>query len=122
MSTVINELEVLYKKIYEVSVQIAELIDRKIYTELITFINKKEQLFKKAEILVQKVKDSGLDASALKDICQKIYKQEQENIKALNAIKDDIRQELAKASKNTKIFKAYSNVELKQGNILDFIE
>lgn len=122
MNTVIDELEVLYKKIYEVSIQIAELIDRKIYTELITFISKKEQLFKDADVLVQKVKDSALDTSSLQDICQKIYKQEQENITALNAIKDDIRQELSKASKNTRIVNAYSNVELKQGNILDFIE
>lgn len=122
MNTVIDELEVLYKKIYEVSVQIAELIDRKIYTELITFINKKEHLFKEAEILVQKVKDSGSDASSLQELCKKIYEQEQENIAALNAIKDEIRQELSKASKNTKIVNAYSNAELKQGNILDFIE
>lgn len=122
MNTVIDELEVLYKKIYEVSIQIAELIDRKIYTELITFISKKEQLFKEADVLVQKVKDSGLDTSSLQELCQKIYKQEQENITALNAIKDDIRQELSKASKNTRIVNAYSNVELKQGNILDFIE
>ena len=122
MNTDIDELEILYKKIYEISVQISELIDRKIYTELITFINKKRQLFCNADVLVQKIKSSGVDVSSLQDICKKIYKQEQDNMLALNKIKDDLKKELSKTSKSTKILNAYSTAEFKHGNILDFIE
>lgn len=120
MSTDLDNLELTYKKIYEISVQIAQLIERKIYTELITFLNKKEQLFKEAGKLLEKVNSNGENTSKLEEICTKIQKQEQANIVALTAIRDDIKKELSKASKNTKLISAYSNTELKQGNILDY--
>ena len=122
MNTDIDELEIIYKKIFQISVQITELIDRKIYSELITFINKKKLLYNDADILVQKVKTKGLDTSPLHDICQKIYNQEQANIVALNQIKEDVRQELTKTSANTKILNAYLKNDSPKGNILDFIE
>ena len=112
MNTDIDELEIIYKKIFQISVQITELIDRKIYSELITFINKKKLLYNDADILVQKVKTKGLDTSPLHDICQKIYNQEQANIVALNQIKEDVRQELTKTSANTKILNAYLKEKL----------
>lgn len=122
MNTNVDELEVLYKKIYEISVQISQLIERKIYSELITFINKKDQLYKEADLLVEKIKESGEDASLLSDICKKINNQERENITALNSIKDEIRNELKKTSQNNKIANAYSGFKTEQGNILDFSE
>ena len=122
MNTDIDELEIIYKKIFQISVQITELIDRKIYSELITFINKKKLLYNDADILVQKVKTKGLDTSPLHDICQKIYNLEQANIVALNQIKEDVRQELTKTSANTKILNAYLKNDSPKGNILDFIE
>lgn len=120
MSSDLKNLELTYKKIYEVSVQIAQLIDRQIYSELITFINKKEQLFNEAGVLLEKVRAQGLDTDSLIEICTKIQKQEQANIITLTTIKDDIKKELNKTSKNTKLISAYSNTEFKQGNILDY--
>ena len=120
MSTDLDNLELTYKKIYEVSVQIAQLIERQIYTELITFLKKKEQLFKEAGGLIEKVNSMKEDTSKLVEICTKIQKQEQANIIALSSIRDDIKKELSKATKNTKLISAYSNTEIKQGNILDY--
>ncbi len=120
MSTDLDNLELTYKKIYEVSVQIAQLIERQIYTELITFLKKKEQLFKEAGVLIEKVNSMKEDTSKLVEICTKIQKQEQANIIALSSIRDDIKKELSKATKNTKLISAYSNTEIKQGNILDY--
>ena len=60
------------------------------------------------------------DTSKLVEICTKIQKQEQANIIALSSIRDDIKKELSKATKNTKLISAYSNTEIKQGNILDY--
>ena len=48
-----QNLEMIYNKLYELSVQIGQLIDRKIYSELITFMAKKEKLLKEAEIEVK---------------------------------------------------------------------
>lgn len=120
MSSDLANLELTYKKIYEISVQIAQLIERQIYTELITFLNKKEQLFKEAGVLIEKVNSKKEDTSKLVEICTKIQKQEQANIIALSSIRDDIKKELSKATKNTKLISAYSNTEIKQGNILDY--
>ncbi|CDC21653.1 MAG: hypothetical protein V8R83_01555 [Candidatus Gastranaerophilaceae bacterium] len=120
MSIDLDNLEMTYKKIYEVSVQIAQLIDRQIYTELVTFMSKKEQLFKEAGNLIEKVKAKNEDTSRLVEICTKIQKQEQENIVALSMVRDEIKKELGKTAKSSKLISAYSNAELKQGNILDY--
>ena len=120
MSNDLTNLELTYKKIYEVSIQIAQLIDRKIYTELVTYIKKKEQLFLEAGELLEKVKAKNEDTACLVEICTKIQKQEQENIVMLTAVKDDLKKELNKTAQNAKIVSAYSNTELKQGNILDY--
>ena len=120
MSNDLANLELTYKRIYEISIQIAQLIDRKIYTELVTYINKKEQLFIEAGNLLEKVKVKNEDTSSLIDICTKIQKQEQANIVILTEIKDDLKKELNKTAKSAKIISAYSNPEFKQGNILDY--
>lgn len=120
MSTDLNNLELTYKKIYEVSVQIAQLIDRKIYTELITYMKKKEQLFNEAGILLEKVNQNNEDTSSLVPLCTKIQHQEQSNIVALSNVRDELKKELNLTSKNNKIISAYSNTEFQQGNILDY--
>lgn len=120
MSSDLKNLELTYKKIYEISIQIAQLIDRQIYSELITFINKKEQLFNEAGILLEKVNAQNINTDSLIEICTKIQKQEQANIINLTSIKDDIKKELNKTSKNTKLISAYSNSEFQKGNILDY--
>jgi len=120
MNTDLANLELIYKKIYEVSVQIAQLIDREIYSELVTFINRKEQLFNEAGELLEKVKSQNLDTSSLVDICTKIHHQEKANLISLNSVKNELKVELNKTSKNAKLISAYSNSELKQGNILDY--
>lgn len=123
MTTVSNleTLELIYNKLYELSVQIGQLIDRKLYSEIITFMTKKEKLLKEAEVVVQKLQNQELQTEKLVEICKKYQAQEQANIAALTIVRDDIKKELSKASKDAKLLKAYSaNQELKQGNILDF--
>lgn len=104
MSIDLDNLEMTYKKIYEVSVQIAQLIDRQIYTELVTFMSKKEQLFKEAGNLIEKVKAKNEDTSRLVEICTKIQKQEQENIVGTF---NGSRRNKKRTWKNSKKLKAY---------------
>ena len=116
-----QNLEMIYNKLYELSVQIGQLIDRKIYSELITFMAKKEKLLKEAEIEVKKLQGQEFKSDKLKEICIKYQNQEMANIEALKAIKEDIKQELTKTAQSSKLLNAYSpNKELKQGNILDY--
>lgn len=116
-----QNLEMIYNKLYELSVQIGQLIDRKIYSELITFMAKKEKLLKEAEIEVKKLQGQEFKSDKLKEICIKYQNQEMANIEALKTIKEDIKQELTKTAQSSKLLNAYSsNKELKQGNILDY--
>lgn len=117
----LQNLEMTYSRLYELSVQIGQLIDRKLYSELITFMTKKEKLLKDAEELVQKLQNQKVNIEKLTEICTKYQNQEIANIQALTMIRDDIKKELSKASKDSKLLNAYSaNKELKQGNILDY--
>ncbi len=118
---VTQNLEMIYNKLYELSIQIGQLIDRKIYSELITYMAKKEKLLKDAETLVQKLQGQDFDSEKLTEICTKYQKQELANIEALKAIKEEIKQELQKTAKSSKLLNAYAPYkELKQGNILDY--
>ena len=117
----VENLEMIYNRLYELSVQVGQLIDRKLYSELVTYMAKKEKLLKEAEIIVEKIKDTNFVTAKLTEICTKYQQQELANMKALKSIKEEIKKELTKTSKDSKLIQAYStNKELKQGNLLDY--
>ncbi len=119
-TTDVENLEMIYNKLYELSVQIGQLIDRKLYTELVTFLAKKDKLLKDAEKIVQKLQGQNFNTENLTEICKKYQNQETINLNSLKLVRDDIKKELTKASKDSKLLNAYaSNKEIKQGNILD---
>ncbi len=118
----LNNLKIVYSQLYELSIQIGQLIDRELYNELITYLNKKDQLLAKSNELVKKLVNDSVDLSELEEICKKIDEQERANINALTLARDQIKKELHKTSKNTKLVSAYSGAEAVQGKILDFRE
>lgn len=119
----LESLELMYSRLYELSQQIGELIEREIYTELVTFIKKKEQLLAQANILIEKLQGQQLNTDKLSEICKKYKEQEEKNIKALSTVKDNIKCELAKTTKDRKILSAYGyRQEQVSGNILDYRE
>ncbi len=118
----LNNLKIIYGQLYELSIQIGQLIERELYTELITYLNKKDQLLSKSNELVLKLKEQSVDLSELEEICRKLDEQEKANINALTLVRDKIKKELNKTSKNTKLVSAYSGAEAVQGKILDFRE
>ena len=118
----LNNLKIIYGQLYELSIPIGQLIERELYTELITYLNKKDQLLSKSNELVLKLKEQSVDLSELEEICRKLDEQEKANINALTLVRDKIKKELNKTSKNTKLVSAYSGAEAVQGKILDFRE
>lgn len=122
MSKDLDNLELTYKKIAEISCQIAQLVERELYTEIVTYVKKKEQLLKEAQVLVDRIKNTKEDASRLKELCLKINNQEKENIKKLSELRADIKKELSQTVKNKKLLSAYSSFEKKKGNILDYTQ
>ncbi len=120
MSNDLENLKMTYNRLYEISLQIGQLIDRQLYSELVTFMNKKDQILHEAGVLIEKLREKNVNVDSLTEICTKIQNQELANITALTSVKDDIKKELSKATKNTRLISAYSNAEFKQGNILDY--
>lgn len=114
-----EKLNTIYGQIYEISIMIGQLIDRKQCFNLENFLEAKEELYNEAEELLKKIgKDA--DFSEFVDICSKIKEQESMNISALSLYRDEIKKEMRDTNKKSKLISAYSNVETKQGNLLDF--
>lgn len=120
MNNDLENLKLTYNRLYEISLQIGQLIDRQLYSELVTFMNKKDQILHESGVLIERLREKNVNVDSLTEICTKIQNQELANITALSTVRDDIKKELNKATKNTKLISAYSNTELKQGNILDY--
>lgn len=122
MSLNLDNLRIIYERYYEISLQIGELIERDLTDELLPFIHQKGQIFKEASVFVEKIRQSGEDASQLNELCTKIQEQERSNIKKLQEIKLNIKEELKTTAKTNKLISAYSASEFKKGSILDFSE
>ena len=103
----LNNLKIIYGRMYELSIQIGQLIDRELYSELVTYLNKKDQLLQKSNELVKKLIGQKIDLSELEEICKKIDEQERANINALTLVRDELKKELNKTSKNTKALSAH---------------
>lgn len=120
MNDKISSLKLLYEQLYEISIEIGQLIDRKNYDQLNAYLAVKDDLMAQIEILFKDLSAEKINLSSLESVCEKINAQEQANINALMMIKDSIKKELNKTIKKTKVANAYNNVETKQGNLLDY--
>ena len=122
MSLDLDNLEIIYERYYEISRQIKELIERGLYEEIAAYISKKEMIFQESKPVVQRIQQTGEDASRLTELCKKIHNIEKANIEALSKIKNILKDELSIVNKNTKLAGAYTLSSQKNGIILDFKE
>lgn len=120
MNDKISSLKLLYEQLYEISIEIGQLIDRQNYDQLDAYLVVKDNLIAQISILFKEINPEQANLSSLEAVCEKINAQEQANINALTMTKDSIKKELNKANKKTKVANAYNNVETKQGNLLDY--
>ncbi len=122
MSLDLDNLEIIYERYYEISLQIKELIERGLYSELAAFISKKECILQESKAIADKIQQTGEDASRLAELCKKIRNVEKSNLDALIQIRNNLKEELQMVNKNTKLFNAYAISSKKNGNILDIKE
>ena len=116
-----EKLNLIYGQIYELSIMIGQLIDRNQLGGLDNFIDVKEGLYIEAEVILKDLGENA-DLSDFVEICDKIREQESMNINLLTSLRDDVQKEINNANKKSKLINAYSSVETKQGNLLDFRE
>lgn len=123
MATDLEKVESIYSRLYEISLQIGELTAKEMYSELVTYLSKKERLLNEAGSLIQNLQNKDINTDKLKEIAEKYQKQEKENIKALSKVKNEIKKELSQTTKDKKLLNAYgSDKEYVHGSILDFRE
>ena len=122
MSLDLDNLEIIYERYYEISLQIKELIERGLYSELAAFISKKEMILQESKILAGRIQQTGEDAGRLTELCNKIRNIEKANIEALMKIRETLKKELHVVNKNTKLINAYALSGKANGSILDFKE
>ena len=124
MHSKLKKVEELYESLYELSKQIGELLDRKLYSDLVLYLAKKDKFLKEASSIIDSLQSlEELDTTKLKDLAQKYADKERENIQVMMSIKDEIKQELSKTNKDKKLLNAYNMVDNSpKGNILDFWE
>ena len=122
MSLNMDNLEMKYKQLYEISLQIGELIERGLYNEISTYAAKKDKVLAEVIKFSQKITQSGEDSSYLRPLCLKIEAQEKKNLEALNKIREEIKEELHKSNQTHKIVNEYSSSIPESGNILDCSE
>ena len=115
----IEKLNSIYGEIYEISIMVGQLIDRRQYNGLDHFLDIKENLFSEAENLLKKIGENA-ELSQFSEICEKIKEQEAMNINLLTQYSNYLKEQISQNNKKAKLVNAYSNVELKQGNLLDF--
>lgn len=123
MQKKLAKIEDIYSRLYELSKQIAELLEKNLHTELVTYINKKKILLQEANSIIATIDKKQVNTQKLETIAKKYIEQEKINLQKISAIKDDIKKELSQTVKNTKLLNAYKDdKEYIYGNILDFFE
>lgn len=123
MQKKLAKVEDIYSRLYELSKQIAELLEKEIYTELVTYINKKKSLLHEANMIISTIDKDKINTKKLEDIAKKYTQQEKLNLKKISKIKANLKIELNKTTKNSKLLNAYKDdKEYIYGNILDFFE
>lgn len=115
----IEKLNSVYGEIYEISIMVGQLIDRHQYDGIDHFLDIKENLFNDAEMLLKKIGESP-ELSQFAEICEKIKEQEAMNINLLTQYSNYLKEQISQNNKKAKLVNAYSNIETKQGNLLDF--
>lgn len=116
-----NQLKLLYEQIYSISMEIESLIDEKKFEELPHSVAKRDKL---TELLSEMRKEDSNNANypvEIQELIKNLDAQELKNIERLEKIKEELRKELEKTSKSSRLVSAYSQ-EIVGSNIVDILE
>ena len=105
-----SQLELLYQKLYALSIEIKENIENKDYNNLLPLINRKDPLISNIQQLKKELQSLEIPQE-LKELEEKINLQELENIQVLEKNKEEVKYELKKLNKDIRLVSAYSQNE-----------
>ena len=116
-----NQLKLLYDQIYAISLEIANLIEEKIFDELPQTVSKRDKILELLSEIRKENPNTQDYPEEIQDLIKTLEAQEIKNIERLEAIKEALRKELEQTSKSSKLVSAYSQdtTEPSRVNILE---
>lgn len=115
-----KQLKLIYEKLYTLSLEVKNQIDQECYNDIAEVLKRKDSLLANLKQTRQVLKEKEYP-EFIKEIEEKLKKQELSNIKRLQSIRDNLRVEKKKVNKDIKLLSAYSSTDT-ASKIIDVIE
>ncbi len=113
-----ENIQMGYKKLYNLSIQISEMIEADNYSEIFVLMELKDKVI--SELNKYKEDIDKTYRIEFADIIKKINENEKKNIEILEKRKKETEKLINKASEGNKLLSAYMTYKENKGNILDF--
>ena len=121
MSKQFEHLEILYKQILKISLNIKNLVVNDDFDSIVFEESRKSQLISKVAFLKKQVNLDDDERIVIEKIREKILAQEDENLTQLSNLREDVLQKIKAISAKEKVMNKYENTESESGTICDYI-
>lgn len=102
-----RQLELIYEKLYAISLETNEMINSRQYNNIVKSSEKKNKLISQLQLTIKSLKPENLPEH-IESLKNKFLNQEKENIENLKTISTSTKVELNKLTKDLKLISAYS--------------
>lgn len=120
MSIQIEQLILLYKQLYNISLTINELIGKEDYDEIISQEICKAQLVSRITLAKKTIRLSDAENKELEEWKNKIMIQEDDNLHRIGMMKNNVLAQLKAINSQNKVVNKYEHVESVEGSICDY--
>lgn len=103
-----KQLELVYEKLYAISLEIKKQIEEKDYNEILSTINKKDMLINQLNQTKKILTNQSEVPDFIKEMESKLNQQELDNMEKLEKARNELKNELNKLNKDIKLVSAYS--------------
>jgi len=105
-----KQLKLIYEKLYALSLEVKEKIDKKFYHDIMPILQRKNSLLTNLQQTKKILKEKEYP-EFIKELENKLKNQELENIKRLDKLKNELKIKKNKLNKDIKLMSAYSQKE-----------
>lgn len=116
-----HQLKLICEKVYNISLEIADLIEKKAYEEVLPIVSRRDNLSVQLGQMLKSVPNQDELPEDIKELILNIKNKEEKNLEQLVTIKQDLRKQLDQTTKSSKLISAYSN-EIIGSSLIDIKE
>lgn len=117
-----RQMELLYEKIYNISMEINRYIETEDYELILPAVNRREQMSVQLSQMLKQLPDKQDYPETIKEYMRKLKTQELKNMENLVEIKNKIKFELDKMNKDSKLLAAYIQNDVIDSKMVDITE